>query len=549
MIGRVNVLKTEQVQVRKRVRKLKKKSTTHDGKYSIVIQRYNRGEGVKQVGLATLVIERGQLTIDPHEGRLETGNLSLLRTLNGRVTESGKITGKIKIDLLFGKEGVQNVRFKGAIDPFKIRGKWDDYFDLIIELAPEPSSIAGRNWDQLPMGRALANPGDILVDFETITPDSSCMNRSRGLPKPLNRMPDVMSYNAKTDEEYQAERQKENLLYEMRSALISSGTGCLYGSKNGTLSNCENIIEWVERVVEKDAFKPLGFKKWPMSAKDIPLEDGSPMMFFYVIAFDMTNAYALATKAIPTSNQSKAAFIEWMEKRLDLYRDFLGLRITTGWSLHGHENIFIALTLARLALYAFSGDAEKFWPELSQWKITLASMRPDGSLPGETRRGARALYYEARALQGLIKLAKMADIQGIDLHALPINGGKSFEKAMAFYLTALGNHDLVIGYAKENIGGGYENDPIWANWREQHLRALHLETGFLEYLSVRLADTDLDFDPRNIKLDDRTCSNHSKKRPAVCKKNEKDLTLSDLRSRSRVGTLGWMGDLCFYPVE
>ncbi|SVC92108.1 uncharacterized protein METZ01_LOCUS344962, partial [marine metagenome] len=257
--------------------KAEKKSTTHDGKYSIVIQRYNRGEGVKQVGLATLVIERGQLTIDPHEGRLETGNLSLLRTLNGRVTESGKITGKIKIDLLFGKEDVQSVRFKGAIDPFKIRGKWDDYYDLLIELVPEPSSIAGqsttsttpdRNWDQLPMGRALANPGDILVDFETITPDSSCMKRSRGLSKPLNRMPDVMSYTTKTDEEYQAERQKAEQIYRMRSALISAGTRCLFGSKNGTLSDCENIVEWVDQAVDDDAFKPLGFKKWPMSAKD-----------------------------------------------------------------------------------------------------------------------------------------------------------------------------------------------------------------------------------------------------------------------------------------
>ena len=409
------------------------------------------------------------------------------------------------------------------------------------------STAPDRNWDQLPIGRVLENPGDILVDFETITPHSSCITMPRGLPKPLNRMPGFLSYTAKTDAEVKADRQKEDQIFKTRSALVNSGTRCLYGSKNDALSDCENIIEWVDKVVEKDAFKPLGFKKWPMSAKDIPLEDGSPMMFFYVIAFDMTNAYALATKAIPTSNQSKAAFIEWMEKRLDLYREFLGLRIATGWGLHGHENIFIALTLARLALYAFAGDAEKFWPELSQWQTTLANMRPDGSLPGETRRGARALYYEARALQGLIKMAKMADIQGIDLYTLPIDGGKSFQKAMAFYLAALGNHDPIIKYAKDNVGGGPENDPIWLNYKEQHLRSLiKQDTGFLDYLSVRLADTDLDFDPRNIKLDDRTCSNHLKKRPAVCKKNEKGLTLADLHSRTTVSTLGWMGDLCFY---
>ena len=413
------------------------------------------------------------------------------------------------------------------------------------------STAPDKVWNQLPIGRDLANPGDVLIDFETTTPGFSCNRPSQSLPEPLNKMPDMVGYQTKTDKEYEAERQKEEQIYRMRSALIRAGTRCLYGSKNGALSDCQNIIDWVERVVEKDAFKPLGFKKWPMSVKEIPRrEDGwsaIPFMFMYLLGFDVTNAYAVATKAMPTSSQSKAAFIEWMERRVDLYFAFFRQH---GWAEGRAANGYIAVANARLALYAFAGNAEKFWPALSQWQTTLASIRSDGSLPMETRRGTRALYYEARALQGLIKMAKMAEVQGIDLYKLPIDGEKSFQKAMAFYLTALGNHDLIIGYAKENEGGGYANDPIWGNYEEQHLSSLiKQETGFLDYLTVRLADTDLDFDPQNIKLDDRTCSNHPKKRPAVCKKNEKGLTLADLQSRTRVSTLGWMGDLCFYPVE
>ena len=417
-----------------------------------------------------------------------------------------------------------------------------------IEGQGQESTAPDKVWNQLPIGRDLENPGDVLIDFEATTPGFSCTRAPQSLPEPLNKMPDMAGYQTKTDEEYEAEREKEEQISRMRSALIRAGTRCLYGSKNGVLSDCQKIIDWVEQVVEKDAFKPLGFKKWPMSVEEIPRrEDGwsaIPFMFMYFLGFDVTNAYAVATKAIPTSSQSKAAFIEWMERRADLYFAFYQ---KYGWAGGRAANGYIAVANARLALYAFAGNAEKFWPELSQWQTTLASIRADGSLPMETRRGTRALYYEARALQGLIKMAKMAEVQGIDLYTLPIDGEKSFQKAMAFYLTALGNHDLIIGYAKENEGGGYANDPIWDNYKEQHLRSLiKQETGFLDYLSVRLADTDFDFDPRNIKLDDRTCSNHLKKRPAVCKKNEKGLTLADLHSRSRVGTLGWMGDLCFY---
>ena len=124
----------------------------------------------------------------------------------------------------------------------------------------EESTTTDRNWDQLPIGRALANPGDVMVDFENTAPDMSCNKQSRTLPKPFSGMPDMIGYMAKTDEAYQAERDKEEQIYRMRSALISAGARCLFGSKNGALSDCHKIIEWVHRAVEEDAFKPLGFK-------------------------------------------------------------------------------------------------------------------------------------------------------------------------------------------------------------------------------------------------------------------------------------------------
>ncbi|HIC00057.1 TPA: hypothetical protein EYO63_10190, partial [Candidatus Poribacteria bacterium] len=71
------------------------------------------------------------------------------------------------------------------------------------------STAPNKVWNQLPIGRDLANPGDVLIDFETTTPGFSCNRPSQSLPEPLNKMPDMVGYQTNTDKEYEAERQKE----------------------------------------------------------------------------------------------------------------------------------------------------------------------------------------------------------------------------------------------------------------------------------------------------------------------------------------------------
>jgi poly(beta-D-mannuronate) lyase len=107
-----------------------------------------------------------------------------------------------------------------------------------------------------------------------------------------------------------------------------------------------------------------------------------------------------------------------------------------------------------MSLGAFLGESELFNVGINQWFITLGSMRSDGSLPIETRRGARALFYHGRTLTGLSSLAEKAKVQGVDLWNTAPSETKTVHLAVKFLIDAIENPDLVLGYASINKSPG-----------------------------------------------------------------------------------------------
>ena len=63
-------------------------------------------------------------------------------------------------------------------------------------------------------------------------------------------------------------------------------------------------------------------------------------------------------------------------------------------------------------------------------------MRADGSLPLETARGARALWYQRHAVASLVVIAQMAAVQGIDLFGLQVDG-RDLHLAIDFLLDGI----------------------------------------------------------------------------------------------------------------
>jgi poly(beta-D-mannuronate) lyase len=95
---------------------------------------------------------------------------------------------------------------------------------------------------------------------------------------------------------------------------------------------------------------------------------------------------------------------------------------------------------------------------LEQWFITLKSLRNDGSLPIETRRGARALFYHGRTLTGLSSLAEKAKMQNIDLWSLAPSDGKTIHLTVKFMIDAIEDPNSVRGYASTNKSPGPSRD-------------------------------------------------------------------------------------------
>jgi poly(beta-D-mannuronate) lyase len=65
-----------------------------------------------------------------------------------------------------------------------------------------------------------------------------------------------------------------------------------------------------------------------------------------------------------------------------------------------------------MAWGALAGDDAYFREGPAAFDMALADMRPDGSLPLETRRGSRALWYQRHAIASLVAIAEMGAVQG-----------------------------------------------------------------------------------------------------------------------------------------
>jgi poly(beta-D-mannuronate) lyase len=113
---------------------------------------------------------------------------------------------------------------------------------------------------------------------------------------------------------------------------------------------------------------------------------------------------------------------------------------------------------------ALSGDLARYRKGIERFRVALVQMRRDGSLPLETVRGARALWYQNYATGMLVTIAETAARQGDDLYGLTIDG-KSLHQAITFLIEGIAHPRVVFPYARANKNPGPSFD-----WREQDLR-------------------------------------------------------------------------------
>ncbi|MRG73690.1 hypothetical protein GH722_18145 [Alphaproteobacteria bacterium HT1-32] len=131
---------------------------------------------------------------------------------------------------------------------------------------------------------------------------------------------------------------------------------------------------------------------------------------------------------------------------------------------HNHA---AASAAAWMAFGAQWNSPEAFRHGIEQWFISLRTMREDGSMPIETRRGARAIFYQGRILNALASIAVMADVQGIDLWSKSPTQTSTIHNAVHFMLKAVDDPAVVFPYARANVAPGPDK-----NWSNPYLGSL-----------------------------------------------------------------------------
>ena len=174
----------------------------------------------------------------------------------------------------------------------------------------------------------------------------------------------------------------------------------------------------------------------------------------------LISALAIAEANEPMSRTAREKVDTWLKQKVDEaahgmrhegYYEGRRHGITDGrYVRKAAHNHAVQSSLAAMSYGAWVGDDKYFQTGLEQWFITLDSMRADGSLPIETRRGAWALYYHGRTLSGLVQLAERARTQGINLYTQSPDSKKTIHKAVKFFLDAIENPELVLPYASAN---------------------------------------------------------------------------------------------------
>lgn len=139
------------------------------------------------------------------------------------------------------------------------------------------------------------------------------------------------------------------------------------------------------------------------------------------------------------------------KKQIETWIDNLVRRLPTmfGGDVDRGNHRYLADSV--LALWgSFIGDKTLYKMGKERFEIALSQTRYNGTLPIETRRGARAQWYMRLSLSALTLIAKVAQSEGDNLFDME-QKGKSLDLTLNALIDMLYNPLFVFAYASENL--------------------------------------------------------------------------------------------------
>lgn len=266
---------------------------------------------------------------------------------------------------------------------------------------------------------------------------------------------------------------------DVSETLRSLGARCLAGHEADCATIQDYALDWARN----------SKLKGPQGDDDDDIFWEETLTINMRLLVPMIAALSVAEQYVPMASSDRTALDRWLKRKVDEYEHSLrdagrykggkdGTRAHRAANNHAVQS-----SIAAMSYGAWVNDPSYFETGIEQWFITMGSMREDGSLPVETRRGARALFYDGRTITALMQLAERAAVQGIDLYGTEPNPGQSVHRAVEFFLNAMEEPEVIFKYAKANRHPGPSK-----NYKRQDLGSIGSTLGWVGLYMARFPD-------------------------------------------------------------
>ena len=181
------------------------------------------------------------------------------------------------------------------------------------------------------------------------------------------------------------------------------------------------------------------------------------------IASPMMAGYSFAKQKINVPEDEDKIIKDWFKKivkknqhlmyELKLYKQ--GTQAAgVPRSAHNHA---LSSAISHMQLGILLNDNKLFKKAFRNYEAAIRYQRKNGSMPIETRRGGRAMFYQGRAMTALTTIAIIAENQGYNIWDYD-HKGKNFHNIVKFFIDFTENNEIVFKYAKEMKAPGPAKD-------------------------------------------------------------------------------------------
>jgi hypothetical protein len=214
----------------------------------------------------------------------------------------------------------------------------------------------------------------------------------------------------------------------------------------GNSKACEYVVQVLKEWAKVNAAKRTG----PSDEEGKHWNDTLTVNLF--VASPMISAYSFAKQVIKVSDEDDELIKKWFTKIVKknehlMYSKTYDYGGASGTPKRAHNHALMS-AVAHMSLGILISNDKIFRKAFKNYEAAIKYQRKDGSLPIETRRGGRAMFYQARAMNALAVIAIIAENQGYDIWSYDYKG-KNYHQLVKFFLDFVDNNEVVFPYAKE----------------------------------------------------------------------------------------------------